>query len=138
MLATATLPATPALTPVQVVESANQIQHDALSNRLQATSTWLLAQSPTTVTIQLMGIDNETQLETELILLAQKIERDNIHVYRTKIINSALVERPYFTVLYGSFANRQKAIQEMQKLPTSIQKNKPQLRTIAGILQETK
>ena len=143
LLATATLPATipaltPALTPVQVVESANQIQHDALSNRLQATSTWLLAQSPTTVTIQLMGIDNETQLETELILLAQKIERDNIHVYRTKIINSALVERPYFTVLYGSFDNRQKAIQEMQKLPTSIQKNKPQLRTIAGILQETK
>ena len=85
-----------------------------------------------------MGVDDEVKLESELNLLAQKIERDNIHVYRTKIADNTLVERPYFTVLYGNFTDRQLAIQEMQKLPASVRKNQPQLRTIAGILQETK
>ena len=121
-----------------LLASVNYAQLDGLSNHLQATSTWLSAQAPTTVTIQIMGVDNEALLETALVMLAQKIEQENIHVYRTKMIDSALVERPYFTVLYGSFANRQEAIQEMQKLPASIQRNKPQLRTVAGLLQESK
>ncbi len=125
-------------TPALVVASADHILQDALNKRLQATSAWLLAQPPATVTIQLMGVDDEVKLESELNLLAQKIERDNIHVYRTKIADNTLVERPYFTVLYGNFTDRQQAIQEMQKLPASVRKNQPQLRTIAGILQETK
>jgi len=128
----------PLASPAPMLTSVNHAQLDNLSSRLQATSTWLSTQAPTTVTIQIMGVDNEALLEIALVMLAQKIELDNIHVYRTKIIDSALVERPYFTVLYGSFANRQEAIQEMQKLPTSIQRNKPQLRTVEGLLQESK
>ena len=124
--------------PAPLLASVNYAQLDGLSNHLQATSTWLSAQAPTTVTIQIMGVDNEALLETALVMLAQKIEQENIHVYRTKTVDSALVERPYFTVLYGSFASRQEAIQEMQKLPASIQRNKPQLRTVAGLLQESK
>ena len=128
----------PLASPAPLLASVNYAQLDGLSNHLHATSTWLSAQAPATVTIQIMGVDNEALLETALIMLAQKIEQENIHVYRTKMIDSALVERPYFTVLYGSFANRQEAIQEMQKLPASIQRNKPQLRTVAGLLQESK
>ena len=128
----------PLSVPAPVFAAPNHHQLDILNSRSQATLAWLSAQSPTTITIQLMGVDNETQLEAELNLLAQKLARDNIHVYRTKMMNSALVEQPYFTVLYGSFANRQDAIQEMQKLPVSVQKNQPQLRTIAGLLQEIK
>ena len=128
----------PLSVPAPVFAAPNHHQLDILNSRSQATLAWLSAQSPTTITIQLMGVDNETQLEAELNLLAQKLARDSIHVYRTKMMNSALVEQPYFTVLYGSFANRQDAIQEMQKLPVSVQKNQPQLRTIAGLLQEIK
>jgi septal ring-binding cell division protein DamX len=40
--------------------------------------------------------------------------------------------------LYGSFANRFEATQALKNLPAEIQKNRPQLRTIAGVLQETK
>ncbi len=108
-------------------------QEDILTRRLNATSVWLANQAPTTVSIQLMGATNNTQLKTDLEILSQQIELDNIYVYRTKVNNL-----PFLTVLYGSFANRFEATQALQKLPAELQKNRPQLRTIAGVLQETK
>jgi septal ring-binding cell division protein DamX len=106
---------------------------DILTRRLNATTTWLASQAPTTVSIQLMGASSETQLKYDLEALSQQIEIDNIYVYRTKV-NSL----PFLTVLYGSFPSRVEAIQALRKLPVEIQKNRPQLRTIAGVLQETK
>ena len=44
---------------------------------------------------------------------------------------------PFLSVLYGSFTDRFEASQALAKLPVEIQKNRPQLRTIAGVLQET-
>lgn len=52
-------------------------------------------------------------------------------MYRTKVNN-----QPFLSVLYGSFANRFEASQALKKLPEEIQKNRPQLRTIAGIQKE--
>jgi MSHA biogenesis protein MshM len=106
---------------------------DILSRRLSATESWLVSQSPTTVSIQLMGASSDAQLRSDLEVLSQQIELDNIYVYRTKVN-----EQPFLTVLYGSFANRFEAMRAMQNLPAEIQKNHPQLRTIAGVLQETK
>ncbi len=80
-----------------------------------------------------MGATSNTQLKTDLEILSQQIELDNIYVYHTKVNNL-----PFLTVLYGSFANRFEATQALQKLPAELQKNRPQLRTIAGVLQETK
>lgn len=108
-------------------------QEDILSRRINATSAWLISQEPATVSIQLMGTSNETQLKYDLETLSQQIEIDNIYVYRTKVNNL-----PFLTVLYGNFPSRQEAIQALRKLPVEIQKNRPQLRTIAGVLQETK
>ena len=115
--------------------SANttQINQDILSNRLAATSTWLAGQNPSTVTIQLMGASSDAQLKTDLETLSQQVELDNIYVFRTQVNNL-----PFLTVLYGSFASRVDAVQALKKLPLALQKNKPQLRTIAGVLQETK
>lgn len=109
------------------------IQQDILSQRLLATEAWLAGQNPSTVTIQLMGASDDAQLKNALETLGQQIELDNIYVYRTQVNNL-----PFLTVVYGSFANRFEATQALQKLPAEIQKNRPQLRTIAGILQETK
>ena len=108
-------------------------QDDTLTRRLSATTAWLTAQSPATVSIQLLGAVNDAQVKTDIERLSQQIELDNIYVYRTKVNNL-----PYLTVLYGSFANRFEATQALQKLPAEIQKYRPQLRTIAGVLQETK
>lgn len=110
-----------------------QINQDILSSRLAATSTWLASQNANTVTIQLMGASSDAQLKTDLEILSQQVELDNIYVYRTKVNNL-----PFLTVLYGSFANRVEAMQALKKLPLEVQKNRPQLRTIAGVLQETK
>ena len=115
--------------------SANNavLNQDILNSRLAATSSWLAAQNPNTVTIQLMGASSDAQLKNDLQLLSQQVELDNIFVYRTKVNNL-----PFFSVLYGSFANRIEAIQALKKLPIELQKNRPQLRTVAGVLQETK
>jgi septal ring-binding cell division protein DamX len=40
-------------------------------------------------------------------------------------------------VLYGSFPDRLLAYDALKKLPENIQVNRPHLRTIGGILEET-
>jgi septal ring-binding cell division protein DamX len=115
------------------VLAAASAQDDILTRRLNATTTWLASQAPTTVSIQLMGAASDAQLKSDLEILGQQIELDNIYVYRTKVNNL-----PFLTVLYGSFANRFEATQALKKLPIELQRNRPQLRTIAGVLQETK
>ena len=121
--------AAPILAPSPMVNPSG----DILSHRLAVTQSWLANQPPSTVSIQLMGASNDEQLKADLEKLGQIIELDNIYVFRTKVNNL-----PFLTVLYGSFANRFEATQALQKLPAEIQKNRPQLRTIAGVLQETK
>jgi len=80
-----------------------------------------------------MGANSDEQLKRNLETLSRQMELDNIYVYRTKVNN-----QPFLTVLYGSFANRFEATQALEKLPAELQKNRPQLRTIAGVLQEIK
>lgn len=129
------------ITPVQAglqtnngaPSGASNTQDDILIRRLNATTAWLANQAPTTVSIQLMGASSDAQLKSDLEVLSQQIEIDNIYVFRTKVNNL-----PFLTVLYGSFPSRLEAIQALKKLPAEIQRNRPQLRTIAGVLQETK
>jgi type II secretory pathway predicted ATPase ExeA len=120
-------------TPTSAPTNSPEPQEDILTRRLNATRVWLASQAPETVSIQLMGASSDAQLKNDLEALSQQIEMDNIYVYRTKVNN-----QPFLTVLYGSFANRFEAIKALQKLPAELQKNRPQLRTIAGVLQETK
>ena len=120
------MPVNASATPIQ-----NQ-QDDILSRRLNATTTWLASQAPTTVSIQLMGANSDEQLKNDLKKLSSQLELDNIYIYRTKVNNL-----PFLSVLYGNFADRFEASQALEKLPVEIKKNRPQLRTIAGVLQET-
>ena len=120
-------------TVTSVLPTAIVTQDDILTRRLSATKAWLAAQQPTTVSIQLLGAASDVQVKTDIERLSQQIELDNIYVYRTKVNNL-----PFLTVLYGNFANRFEATRALQKLPAEIQKNHPQLRTIAGVLQESK
>jgi MSHA biogenesis protein MshM len=120
--------------PVNNVQAINsQASPDILTSRLAATRTWLASQTPSTVTVQLMGASSEAQLKSDLEVLSQQVELDNIFVYKTKVNG-----QPFLTVLYGSFADRLEAMQALKRLPLEIQKNRPQLRTVAGVQQETK
>ena len=149
VIATATTPppavvntATPAATTTTTTTEITTIpsaaiadastSEDILTRRLNATSIWLASQAPSTVSIQLMGASSDEQLKNDLVKLSGQLEIDNIYVYRTQVNNL-----PFLSVLYGSFADRFAALQALEKLPASIQKNRPHLRTIAGVLQET-
>jgi septal ring-binding cell division protein DamX len=105
---------------------------DLLQARIDLTKDWLNTQSRDTVTIQLMGVADEWELKKYLSYLSQQIELDNIYVYRTKVNN-----QPFLTVLYGTFADRQLANEALQKLPAKLRQNRPHLRTVGGILDET-
>ena len=114
-----------------------EAQPSILNRRLEATEKWLQSQPLSTVSIQLLGANSDEQLITDLNRLSQQIELDSIYVYRTTASSDGADAQPFLTVLYGSFTNRFEAIKALQKLPAEIQKNRPQLRTIAGVLQET-
>ena len=109
------------------------VQNDILSRRLRMTDAWLVSEPTSTVSIQLMGGKEGPQLRADLEMLGQKIAVDNIYVYRTQVNGL-----PFLNVLYGSFKDRTEAMQALRSLPADVRKNKPQLRTIAGVLQETK
>lgn len=106
---------------------------DILVQRLGVTQDWLLKQPESTISIQLMGAANDEQLRQQLNMLASRIELDQLYVYRTKV-----AEKPFFSVLYGSFASRQEALQALRQLPESMRSYGPQLRTVGGILKEIK
>jgi len=136
--------ATPVVSPVTpvaampAVETAKPIapEETILSRRLTATEAWLASQPPTTVSIQLLGDYSDAQILNDLNRLSQQVELDNLYVYRTTTIKGNSTQ-PFLTVLYGSFINRLEATKALKNLPADIQKNQPQLRTIAGVLKET-
>jgi septal ring-binding cell division protein DamX len=120
--------ATPATTTATAVNPP-----DMLQTRLQATQQWITVLPKDTVTIQILGSSVETQLRSQLTMLAQTIELDKIFVYQT-MVNQQI----FYTVVYVNYADRFSANQALKQLPESLQKNRPQLRTIGGILEETK
>ncbi|MDX1916181.1 MAG: AAA family ATPase [Methylophilus sp.] len=124
--------ATPEIHQTVTAEPLHELQLDILQARLQATKQWMSMMPKETVTIQILGASGESQLKSQLTYLAQAIELDKIYVYQTK-----LNQQDFYTVLYGSYANRFIASEALKQLPQSIQKNRPQLRTIGGILDET-
>ncbi len=116
------LSAQPALASADVVES-----------RLAATRDWLTAAPQTTHTIQIMGATNEEQLKAHLKSLSKVLEPSKIYVFRTLVHG-----KPSMTVVYGEYADRQAALQALEKLPASVGVNRPVLRTVSGIRSEMK
>jgi MSHA biogenesis protein MshM len=104
---------------------------DLLQTRLEASTAWMSTSGSETVTIQLLGTSDELQLTQQLTQLTQVVELDNLYVYKTKVS-----QRDFYTVVYGSFINRQEANNALKQLPVSLQKNRPHLRTVGGILAE--
>ncbi|PPC86965.1 MAG: general secretion pathway protein [Methylotenera sp.] len=123
--------------PVEAPMLEQVAEPSILSRRLAETEIWLRNQPPTTVSIQLLGGYSDEQILNDLTRLSQQVELDNLYVYRTSTVVNGVSAQPFLTVLYGSFANRVEAVQALKNLPADIQKNQPQLRTVAGVLKET-
>ena len=105
--------------------------NDILSVRIAATKEWLGKASPETLSIQLLGTNDPSLLRLHLKELGNLIEMNKIFVYRT-----LAKQKPFLTVLYGSFNSYRAAQEALDKLPESLKGNDPFLRTIKGIREE--
>jgi len=132
-----TLPVTPTLAmqaqvPTEVSRITDVPSSDVLQSRLTVSQQWLASSHHDTVTIQILGTSDREQLIAQLTRLIQLVELDNLYVYET-LVN----QRPFYTVLFGSFVSRRDANLALKQLPADLQKNRPHLRTVGGILAET-
>jgi len=109
----------------------NEIKGDILESRLRAGDDWLRTAPGQTLTIQLLGTENPPQLKEHLSTIAKSIEINNIFVYRT-----VAKQKPFLTVLYGSFGSREAAQDALDRLPLPLKANKPYLRTVQGVREE--
>ena len=107
------------------------IQGDVLEARLLATREWLSSQGAQTHSIQVLGSDNGEQLKQHLNMIAKSVEIKNVFVYRT-----IAKEKPFLTVLYGSFPSREAAQEALDRLPPPLRAFRPYLRTVQGIREE--
>jgi septal ring-binding cell division protein DamX len=107
------------------------IQGDMLEARLLATREWLSSQGAQTHSIQVLGSDNGEQLKQHLNMIAKSVEIKNVFVYRTMA-----KEKPFLTVLYGSFPSREAAQEALDRLPPPLRAFRPYLRTVQGIREE--
>lgn len=119
--------------PAPTAASSEAASRDIVEGRLAATRDWLSAAPQTTHTIQLMGTNSEEQLKSHLKVLSKALEPSKIYVFRT-----VAQGKPSMTVVYGAYADRQSALQALEKLPPAIAANKPVLRTVNGIRAEMK
>jgi type II secretory pathway predicted ATPase ExeA/septal ring-binding cell division protein DamX len=106
-------------------------QPDMLLERIAATRAWLERAAPQTHSIQLLGSENARQLKDHLSSIAKSVEISKIYVYRT-----VAAQKPFLTVLYGSFGSREAAQNALDRLPPSLKAFKPYLRTVQGIREE--
>jgi hypothetical protein len=82
--------------------------------------------------VQLLGSENDQQLKDHLSTIAKYIEANSIFVYRT-----IAKQKPFLTVLYGSFGSREAAQSALDRLPPHLKAFKPYLRTVCVILHQS-
>jgi septal ring-binding cell division protein DamX len=111
--------------------AAPAAEPDLLASRMQATLEWLQRAAPDTHCIQLLGAENPQQLKEHLSSIAKSIEITNLYVYRT-----VARQKPFLTVLYGSFGTREAAQNALDRLPPPLKAFRPLLRTVQGIREE--
>ena len=123
----ASSPTTPADRP-----NAQANRGDVIATRMEATAHW--ARQPETRdrhSIQLLVAPGEEQLRKYLKVLLKFIELNDIYMYRSVGRESAKVN-----VLYGSFASRERALDELYELPAALQVNRPYVRPVSAVRAE--
>ncbi|MGQ0750063.1 MAG: AAA family ATPase, partial [Betaproteobacteria bacterium] len=125
----------PSAAPVETVAPdgppASSGADTMVERRFAASRAWLTDAPPTAFSIQLMGVEDESQLKRHLNDLAKSIEINKVFLYRSVANRKALL-----TVLYGSFVDRRAAQEALDALPAELQVNRPFLRTVRGIRAE--
>jgi septal ring-binding cell division protein DamX len=120
----APVPASPAAAP-------SDLPPDLLEQRLLATAQWLQQENAGAYSIQLLGSPDAELLREYFKTIAKYLEIEKVYVYRT-VAN----QRPSFTVLYGTYVDRDEVTRVLESLPPEMRVNRPYTRTIQGIRAE--
>ena len=110
---------------------ATGAEANLLETRIAATSAWLAGAQPDAYAIQLLGANDETQLNQHLKIISKIIEINDLFVYRTTAKGE-----PSLTVIWGSFDDQRTAQAAMAQLPLFLKAYRPLLRTVRGIKTE--
>jgi type II secretory pathway predicted ATPase ExeA len=127
-------PIAPVIVPTPTVASAPTpaaVATDPLAQTLAASQLWLNQQAAGTHTLQLALLKNPAELDGFLHNQGSALVRDQIHLFRTQAQG-----RPSWTVMYGSYPDKQAANLALRNLPRAVQQRQPYLRTVAGIRNE--
>ena len=120
-------------TTASIGKAVAPASRDLLETRLAATRDWLEQHEQNAYSIQVSGTSDAEQLNKHLNDIAKSVEMNKLYVYPT-----LARQKPYWTVLYGSFSNRRAAQDALAKLPPALMANQPLLRTVQGIRSEIK
>ncbi len=118
--ATAPLPST-----VEEVRAGN-----LLATRQRATEAWLAQAPDLTYTLQLLTADTAraAEVNTWLTRLPAGVDIEQVYIYSSVIRGSGR-----FSVLYGAYTDRAKALAALDDLPKRLRDGKPLIRTAGGI-----
>lgn len=89
---------------------------------------WLLKQSPSSYTIQLVGLQDERGIAK---FIRQHSVSGHIAYYRTQRNG-----KPWFPVLYGAYSTRGRAVDARDKLPKSLVESGVWLRTLGSVQKD--
>ncbi|HVK93885.1 MAG TPA: hypothetical protein VM571_04065, partial [Noviherbaspirillum sp.] len=119
-----------ALAPSPAVDATPK--EGVLQQRLAVTQAWLDKEGNDRYSIQLIleNADNPAQLERLLRKIDTEVGLEQVYVYPTRLGGIAR-----FGIVYGSFAVRAEAVEEMKRISQQW-RYQPQLRTIGGLKKE--
>jgi hypothetical protein len=109
-------------------ERANAAVSDVLEERLRATRHWIGGKRDDFFSIQLFMAGDEEQLRNHLKTLPKFVDTNDVYMYR-----SVAQGRPKLNVLWGSYQDREAALEWLDELPASLRANRPYVRTIKAI-----
>jgi hypothetical protein len=122
-------PLEPAVTQVRPDESP-------LQRRIVATQVWLEEADHRTASIQLMTLKRENDGFDAMSRYLTRLSTAGIDLQDIFIYSAPSSKVRIYGVLYGSYASRSEAQEQMETLPDILRANKPILRTVKGIKQE--
>lgn len=109
---------------------------ETLASRIKTTLAMVHKESPQSVTIQLSSIPSDAiqNVSTFLSRAARLVPDESLYLYAYKNRADAPA---FFGVLYGLYPDRSSAARALHALPMELQRDKPVLRTLGGIREES-
>jgi septal ring-binding cell division protein DamX len=98
---------------------------------MAATERLLNSGSVKPYSIQLLTASNEQQLRNHLKVLAKFVEVNDVYMYR-----SSAQGRPAVSVLWGTFDDRQSALEQLEDLPRPLRVSRPYVRSMDDVRAE--